>query len=65
MAQQPSVERCPCGRLRSVTATESPWEFTYRCACGQYGTWSFAHKDPPPTYEPREELPFAEAMSGD
>ncbi len=57
-ALQPVSSRCPwCDGVRVVTATESPWEFTWVCqGCQAHGVTSWAHAEPPPVFaEPLEE----------
>lgn len=49
--QQPS-KRCDCGGHAVVTATESPWEFDWRCVCGRKGWLSWNHAHPAPQFTP-------------
>lgn len=50
---QAAIGRCDhCGAAFTVTPDPgSPWEFHYRCGCGDAGTVSWAHKFPPPAFE--------------
>lgn len=53
MSVQRPVYRCECRRLAIVTATESPWEFSWTCeACKRSGLISWFHGSPPPTFAP-------------
>lgn len=43
--------RCDqCGAVTTITPTDSPWEFDWRCPCGFAGTVSWAHNAEPPAF---------------
>jgi hypothetical protein len=46
--------RCDCGRMATVSPTQSPWEFDERCECGHEAWISYAHYKPPPTFKGAE-----------
>lgn len=49
---QPATRPCECGSTATVTPTSSAWEFDVYCShCGYKGLISFAHRDPPPTFD--------------
>lgn len=42
--------RCPVRQL-------TPYEFAWTCTCGEAGTISWTHADPPPQFEPNVPQP--------
>ncbi len=54
--EQRRVHRCDCGRDVQVTPTDSPFEFEWRCACGQARLISWAHANPSPVFQPPQPI---------
>lgn len=49
---QRATRRCDsCGRVIAVVPTDSPHDFTYRCACGNAGIVAWDGDHPPPVFE--------------
>jgi hypothetical protein len=48
---QPRTRPCACGGTAEVSATVSPYDFTYVCRCGRAGVVSWAHAKPAPRFE--------------
>jgi len=46
-----------CGARCQVRQT-SPYEFEWRCSCGEAGVISWAHAEKPPLFEVESLLPF-------
>jgi hypothetical protein len=49
---QPATIRCEACRALVRVVAQSPYEFTYRCACGRGGVIAWAHAAPPPQFTP-------------
>ena len=54
MTQKPTIRCDRCGLIVLVTK-ETPYEFGYRCRCGEAGVISWYHGAEPPTFQARLE----------
>ena len=65
MTQRDRVRCDRCGGMQIVTPTPSPWEFAMKCECGESHWISWAHANPPPTFqhsEPQQQELFDAVM---
>jgi hypothetical protein len=50
-ARQPAQHRCDRCGIASPVRQVSPFEFEWRCPCGDAGVTSWAHHNPPPLFD--------------
>lgn len=59
---QSAEHRCEdCGKLCAVSQS-SPYEFDWRCACGNAGSISWAHANEPPSFKAVEATPTQQGL---
>lgn len=51
MSRQAATSHRECGAEIVIRPTLSPWNFEYTCVCRRGGIISWAHEEPPPTYD--------------